>query len=256
MDKSPDAFRTISEVAEALDVPAHVLRFWESRFPQIKPVKRAGGRRYYRRADIDLLAGIRQLLHEDGMTIRGVQKLLREQGIRAVAGRAPHANVLDWDSGDAFDGTAAEAPMAADVPLGEASEKVVPFRSGPRRAEAAPPAAPEEAPAVAAAPIQPDLPGFTAELPAEVPQAGPVPVDTHTQILQAEPEPAGTAEPAPRPAWLDLPADPEDDDPAFVQPPLALHRLPRDAGAARPVYERLVALRQRLGPSTRRQPPI
>jgi DNA-binding transcriptional MerR regulator len=86
MDKSPDAFRTISEVAESLDTPAHVLRFWESRFPQIKPVKRAGGRRYYRPADVALLSGIKRLLHDEGLTIRGVQKILRDQGVRQVAG--------------------------------------------------------------------------------------------------------------------------------------------------------------------------
>ncbi len=85
MDKSPDAFRTISEVAEVLDTPAHVLRFWESRFPQIRPVKRAGGRRYYRPADVALLTGIKHLLHDEGLTIRGVQKILREQGVRHVA---------------------------------------------------------------------------------------------------------------------------------------------------------------------------
>ena len=85
MDKAPEAFRTISEVADALETPAHVLRFWESRFPQIKPVKRAGGRRYYRPADVALLSGIKRLLHDEGMTIRGVQKVLREQGIRHVA---------------------------------------------------------------------------------------------------------------------------------------------------------------------------
>ena len=78
MTKSRDAFRTISEVAELLDTPAHVLRFWESKFTQVKPVKRAGGRRYYRPADIGLLAGIRKLLHDDGMTIKGVQKVLRD----------------------------------------------------------------------------------------------------------------------------------------------------------------------------------
>lgn len=84
MDKAPDAFRTISEVAEVLDTPAHVLRFWESRFPQIRPIKRAGGRRYYRPADVALLAGIRHLLHDQGLTIRGVQKVLRESGVRHV----------------------------------------------------------------------------------------------------------------------------------------------------------------------------
>ena len=85
MGKSPEAFRTISEVAAQLETPAHVLRFWESKFPQIKPVKRAGGRRYYRPDDIALLGGIKVLLHEKGMTIKGVQNLLREHGSRHVA---------------------------------------------------------------------------------------------------------------------------------------------------------------------------
>ncbi|WP_297322178.1 MerR family transcriptional regulator [uncultured Bartonella sp.] len=80
MDKSPDAFRTISEVAEALDLPQHVLRFWETRFTQIKPLKRGGGRRFYRPTDIDLLKGIRQLLYEQGYTIKGAQRLLKENG--------------------------------------------------------------------------------------------------------------------------------------------------------------------------------
>jgi DNA-binding transcriptional MerR regulator len=84
VDKSPDAFRTISEVADELDVPQHVLRFWESRFPQIKPMKRGGGRRYYRPDDVDLLRGIRHLLYGEGYTIRGVQRILREQGGRFV----------------------------------------------------------------------------------------------------------------------------------------------------------------------------
>src|SRR5437016_8147074 len=83
--KSPEAFRTISEVAEMLDVPQHVLRFWESRFAQVKPIKRAGGRRYYRPEDVDLLRGIRALLYSDGFTIRGVQKILRDRGLRHVA---------------------------------------------------------------------------------------------------------------------------------------------------------------------------
>ena len=83
--KSPEAFRTISEVADELDVPQHVLRFWEGRFAQIKPVKRAGGRRYYRPEDVDLLRGIRTLLYGDGFTIKGVQKILRDKGQRYVA---------------------------------------------------------------------------------------------------------------------------------------------------------------------------
>lgn len=84
MDKSPDAFRTISEVADDLDLPQHVLRFWETRFPQIKPMKRGGGRRYYRPEDVDLLKGIRHLLYDHGYTIKGVQKLLKTNGNKFV----------------------------------------------------------------------------------------------------------------------------------------------------------------------------
>jgi len=83
-EKSPEAFRSISEAATDLDLPQHVLRFWESRFPQIKPVKRAGGRRFYRPEDVDLLRGIRRLLYSDGLTIKGVQKLLKDRGARHV----------------------------------------------------------------------------------------------------------------------------------------------------------------------------
>jgi DNA-binding transcriptional MerR regulator len=84
VEKAPEAFRTISEVAEDLDIPQHVLRFWESRFSHIKPMKRGGGRRYYRPEDVALLRGIRHLLYGQGYTIRGVQRILREQGVRFV----------------------------------------------------------------------------------------------------------------------------------------------------------------------------
>lgn len=110
MDKSPDAFRTISEVAEVLETPAHVLRFWESRFPQIRPVKRAGGRRYYRPADVALLLGIKHLLHNEGMTIRGVQKVLREQGVRHVAALSGQEVSEEGDNAEA----ALEAALAAN----------------------------------------------------------------------------------------------------------------------------------------------
>lgn len=102
--KSADAFRTISEVSEELDVPQHVLRFWESKFAQVRPLKRGGGRRYYRPDDIDLLRGIRILLYADGYTIRGVQKLIKAHGVRHVAGLGR----------DAKGGSAASAP-APDV---------------------------------------------------------------------------------------------------------------------------------------------
>jgi DNA-binding transcriptional MerR regulator len=84
LEKAPDAFRTISEVAEEINVPQHVLRFWESRFAQIRPMKRGGGRRYYRPDDVDLLRGVRHLLYGTGYTIRGVQRILREEGIAFV----------------------------------------------------------------------------------------------------------------------------------------------------------------------------
>ncbi len=111
MDKSPDAFRTISEVAGDLDLPQHVLRFWETRFVQIKPLKRGGGRRYYRPDDIDLLKGIRHLLYGEGYTIRGVQRILKEQGIRFVMDvwregapqPPPAAGAGRWDTELGFD---------------------------------------------------------------------------------------------------------------------------------------------------------
>jgi DNA-binding transcriptional MerR regulator len=81
--KSQDAYRTISEVAAELDVPQHVLRFWETKFSQIRPMKRSGGRRYYRSSDVDLLRNIRTLLYQEGYTIKGVAKLLKEQGVKA-----------------------------------------------------------------------------------------------------------------------------------------------------------------------------
>ena len=103
-EKSPDAFRTISEAAEELDLPQHVLRFWESKFREIKPMKRGGGRRFYRPDDLDLLRGIKHLLYGEGYTIRGVQRILREQGIRFVeavweegAEQPPHGVSADQD---------------------------------------------------------------------------------------------------------------------------------------------------------------
>ncbi len=114
MDKAPDAFRTISEVADDLDVPQHVLRFWETRFSQIKPMKRSGGRRYYRPDDVDLLRGIRRLLYGEGYTIRGVQRILKENGIKAVQG------LVDEEATPGFAPVAArgsEPRMSSAAPL-------------------------------------------------------------------------------------------------------------------------------------------
>ena len=154
MDKSPDAFRTISEVAELLDTPAHVLRFWESRFPQIRPVKRAGGRRYYRPTDVALLAGIRLLLHDQGMTIRGVQKILREQGVRHVCSLVPAGDLVaeaeeEWAGEDAVELTAnadLAEPATPDLPPGPiaAGDRVIAW-PGPRPREDALAAAEPEA---------------------------------------------------------------------------------------------------------------
>ncbi len=103
MNKAPEAFRTISEVAAELDLPQHVLRFWESKFSHIKPLKRGGGRRYYRREDVDLLRGIRRLLYGDGYTIAGVKKILQEQGVRTVQ-RAGQGRGIEHPSPDDGDG--------------------------------------------------------------------------------------------------------------------------------------------------------
>jgi DNA-binding transcriptional MerR regulator len=110
--KSAAAFRTIGEVADELDLPAHVLRFWETKFPQLKPVKRSGGRRYYRPEDIWLLRRIRQLLHQDGYTIRGVQQLLENRPPRATA------ESEDPDIAGAPGATVSDADLVADIAPG------------------------------------------------------------------------------------------------------------------------------------------
>jgi DNA-binding transcriptional MerR regulator len=115
VEKAPDAFRTISEVADEIDVPQHVLRFWESRFSQIRPMKRGGGRRYYRPDDVDLLRGIRHLLYGEGYAIRGVQRILREQGAAFVqniwrAGAEPAPPLLEEDAEDTVPGSGDDRP--------------------------------------------------------------------------------------------------------------------------------------------------
>lgn len=145
MSKSRDAFRTISEVADWLDTPAHVLRFWESKFPQIKPVKRAGGRRYYRPEDMALLGGIKTLLHEDGLTIKGAQKVLRDRGVRHVSALGP--SPLDGEDGDI-------APIE-----GEASDPVE------KAAPAAPVQTPDVTPTAPETPRDRSLPAFLRRAP-------------------------------------------------------------------------------------------
>ena len=210
MAKSADAFRTISEVAEILQVPAHVLRFWESRFTQVKPVKRAGGRRYYRPDDIRLLSGIRKLLHDDGMTIKGVQKILREHGVRHVADMAPAVSEIQSGMPD------------TDAP-GMPGAEVLSFdrRSG---TETEPPDTdPDSAPDIS------------------TPSPDPAPQEAQ----QTAPDPAATQPPEPAPD--PIPAEPEGegaptpsdspDAPAAAPPLPPLPDLPDDpgdTGAARP----------------------
>ncbi|SDY54174.1 MerR family transcriptional regulator [Citreimonas salinaria] len=152
MDKSPDAFRTISEVADWLQTPAHVLRFWESKFAQVKPVKRAGGRRYYRPADMMLLGGIKKLLHDDGMTIKGVQKILREQGVRHVARLS--ARQLDAEGAE-FEEAAeiADAPFV-EVEAAEPEERLIAFPNSAARPPTPKPDLPPDPPPTP----EPDLP--------------------------------------------------------------------------------------------------
>ncbi|MFN3868601.1 MAG: MerR family transcriptional regulator [Hyphomicrobiaceae bacterium] len=130
MTKSADAFRTISEVAEELDLHKHVLRFWEVKFPQIKPMKRGGGRRYYRPADLELLRGIRHLLHSEGYTIKGVQRIIREKGIDAVKRGSSDAPATDTDAGAVVAEAVPQphargAPAAAKARRGRQSAHVI-----------------------------------------------------------------------------------------------------------------------------------
>ena len=199
MSKSAEAFRTISEVAELLDTPTHVLRFWESRFPQIRPVKRAGGRRYYRPDDVALLAGIRHMLRQEGMTIRGVQQLIKTEGPRHVMALG------GYDESSPGDNEAAEdmgAPPTAPAAAAEAAvwAQMQPDALDAERFEAEAPTDPAcEAPESAASPFPAD-PGDT-------------PADT-----------AATG-------W---PADPEDWEPAEL-PPSELppeDQMPEDEASA------------------------
>ncbi|MFT5066220.1 MAG: DNA-binding transcriptional MerR regulator [Yoonia sp.] len=139
MAKSQSAFRTISEVSTSLDTPTHVLRFWESKFSQIKPVKRAGGRRYYRPEDIQLLAGIKTVLHDQGMTIKGAQKLLREQGAKHVMALATSADSEISDTAPVMEAASAPSqpvpapPTSEPAPVGVATlSSVSPVTAPPK----------------------------------------------------------------------------------------------------------------------------
>lgn len=222
MTKSPDAFRTISEVADWLGVPAHVLRFWESKFTQVKPVKRAGGRRYYRPADMQLLGGIKTLLHNDGMTIKGVQKMLREQGIGEVSSLSPP---LDSELDAGLDNDAPESKVltfrsrgASRAPIEDVSLEVAetePQEPAPTPEEITPEETPEP---VAATRGEPGAP-TAVEPPAEEVLAEPAAGETEPDptrlpsFLHRPRPPAEPEEPArPRPNKVDAPDPPPDSE--------------------------------------------
>jgi DNA-binding transcriptional MerR regulator len=147
VDKSPDAFRTISEVAGELNVPQHVLRFWESRFRDIKPMKRGGGRRYYRPDDVTLLRGIRHLLYGEGYTIRGVQRILREQGVKFVQTvwqpGAPQPSQRPQDDADIVDDDEAPSRSPAETERSRRLFNLLPSLIGSGEHEEAAEPAPE-----------------------------------------------------------------------------------------------------------------
>ena len=236
MKKSPDAFRTISEVAAWLDTPAHVLRFWESRFPDLKPVQRAGGRRYYRRDDMLLLGGIKHLLHTEGHTIKSVQDRIAAEGISAVAAFSQPLGPSGAD-----DMADADMPPETATAMGSATQATGAM-GGQRDAHWA--RTDHEAPPIGfffddsddAAPAEAQS-GTFAQLPQREPKGAPPPAPKATAPDAHHPGDRATMGGSPAPDLLpqlgplpDLPDDPADDAPGFGTPlPLAarvraLHR--------------------------------
>lgn len=183
MAKSAEAFRTISEVAEWLDLPTHVLRFWESKFTQVKPVKRAGGRRYYRPNDMALLGGIKKLLHDDGMTIKGAQKMLRDHGVKHVSSLS---QALDGEFEETSVDITAVEPVTATVVDAPLAAEVVPFthRQSSEQTEAKTLDAPE--------PVQETEEGLAAE---EEPPTAPAESSPPEASEKPEDEPVPSASP-------------------------------------------------------------
>ncbi|WP_083225536.1 MerR family transcriptional regulator [Neptunicoccus sediminis] len=213
MSKSPDAFRTISEVSEWLDTPTYVLRFWESRFPQIKPVKRAGGRRYYRPEDMMLLGGIKKLLHFDELTIKAAKALLKDKGVKHVMELSPDINtpvVTPQSSADAADKadiakmvqeTAQDAPKAKPAVEVRVVKKAKPAAE-PEEETIAPAAA---EPVTESAPSPEETP-MTQDTPEEEPAVAKTKADTPAPQEPAQ-EPADAAETDATDAGADTDAD-------------------------------------------------
>lgn len=275
MSKSPQAFRTIREVADWLDVAAHVLRFWESKFPQIKPVKRAGGRRYYRPGDMELVGGIKVLLHDQGMTIKGVQNMLASEGIARVSQLAPpldedatpsEASEVDlWEAElNALEASDAaeerrESRDAAQPELFDLAPEPLPIEQEP--VEAPDPEAAVEAeivPDALADPApEPEDEAESVEAQAEItaspePDSAPLPepevVPEAPEI--AEPAPVAEPQPAVEPAAVEHSADPIPADPPSIDP--APHEPPKPAAPppAMGVLMAELAARQKAAPES------
>lgn len=278
MAKSAEAFRTISEVAEWLEVQTHVLRFWESKFTQVKPVKRAGGRRYYRPNDMALIAGIRVLLHDDGVTIRGVQKILREKGVKHVVGLCDRPLVGMEDegtpTGDAVETMTSEPASGKVIPMQPSGNVSNLFDS----IDAQAPEEKEETeepetlslfshrsePNVETPPVEPEA---ATETPGEDSDEEAVPSFTHSTpeaapnqdappSIAAEPEALAAAEPEPHPEPTEAPK-PEAQPAVAVELPAAspisgpaLAEMAAAAGRLSP--EGLISQADRLAPAARR----
>lgn len=218
MGKAADAFRTISEVADWLEVPAHVLRFWESKFTQIKPVKRAGGRRYYRPADMTLIGGIKALLHDQGMTIKGAQKYLRENGIQHVCGLSPP---LDDESTGEISG------IALDVETAPARPADVLTFAHPGHQEPEPDSGPADAIDDLPEAVEDESDGSqTADHARAAPTEHSANRDAEPEPVTAEDEPVSAHEPEPEPAAE--PADLPLSAPVPVQTPEATEPVEAD----------------------------
>jgi len=237
MAKSPDAFRTIREVADWLDTPAHVLRFWESRFSQVKPVKRAGGRRYYRPNDMLLLGGIKRLLHEDGMTIKGVQKMLQAEGVKSVAAKSqPLEDTTRASRSEKSDNNVIDMPVAKSVPT-KTSEPVAepPFNEESKQV---PSAVSEESASEQVA--------FDAEQ------------ETEVTAEQTAPEEVAPVAEAPKARNVTVPEDPSDTDASASQKPvLALlraanpERLTQNRVRLTEIHDKLLAISEKMAKATR-----
>ena len=257
VEKSPEAFRTISEVADWLGVPAHVLRFWESKFPQVKPVKRAGGRRYFRPADMRLLGGIRVLLHEDGMTIKAVQKKLSEEGVAGVADLSPPHGAADSPADPRPRAGMCNGDGADTTPQGIPADSVDTAPEAKTDLHEEGPAPDPDADLAALAPDDPDeiashddtAQGETAA-PSDDPvvdaaEADDAPSEAHAAPETAEPEAPSAPPAAPAlPPLPDMPDDPPDDMQTDAGPLSRLAALAHPVSRAR--AEQLSTLAARL----------